>query len=125
MVLKRALFVFATVACLAFGIKASAVPTLPNINTNNIVNITNYGAIGDGVATNTSAIQTAINAASAGANTNGLFGGVVKFPAGIYLSGPLSLKNNVNLQFDTNAILRMLPLFQYPGGTKRTKSFFT
>jgi polygalacturonase len=125
MFLKSALLTLFLFVYLASNVASAAVPTLPNINTNNIVNITNYGAIGDGVATNTTAIQTAINAASAGTNTNGLFGGVVKFPAGIYLSGPLSLKNNVNLQFDAGAILRMLPLFKYPGGTNATTDFIT
>jgi hypothetical protein len=88
---------------------------LPQINTNNIVNVTNYGAVGDGVITNTTAIQNAINAAALGGVTNGLYGGTVEIPAtGIYLSGPLTLKNNVNLQIDAGAVLRMLPFGQYP-----------
>ncbi len=85
-------------------------PTPPNIPANS-VNITSYGAVGDGVATNTTAIQNAINAAfKAG-------GGTVEFPAGTYLSGPLNFSNSINLQLDSGAILRMLPYGSYPGGT--------
>ena len=34
--------------------------------------------------------------------------------AGIFLSGPITLKNNVNLQVDAGGILRMLPFGSYP-----------
>ena len=84
------------------------------INTNNVINVTNYGAVGDGVMTNTTAIQSAINAAALGGNTNGLSGGTVEIPPGVYLCGPFSLKSSVNLQIDGGAILRMLPLNKYP-----------
>jgi hypothetical protein len=91
-------------------------PTLPNINTNNVVNITTYGAVGDGSTDNTTAIQNAINAA-AGASG----GGTVEVPApGVFLSGPLTLGSQVNLQIDTNATLEMLPMSAftaYPNGT--------
>ena len=94
---------------------ASAVPVLPNINTNNIITVTNspYNAVGDGATDNTLAISNAIVAAAAGPNTNTLFGGTVRIPwsgTGTYLCGPLTLKNNVNLQIDTNVTLRMEPL---------------
>jgi polygalacturonase len=86
------------------------------VNTNNIISVTDYGAMNDGVFTNTSAIQSAINQAAKGGTTNGLSGGTVKIPGpGIYLCGPLNMANDVNLQIDTNAILRMLPIDQYPG----------
>lgn len=95
---------------------ALAVPLLPNINTNNILVITNapYNALGDGVTDNTTAIQNAINAATLGGTTNGLSGGTVEIPPGIFLSGPLAFKSRVNLQIDAGAILRMLPFGQYP-----------
>jgi hypothetical protein len=60
------------------------------------------------------AISNAISAAAAGGTTNGLSGGTVEFPAGVYMSGPLNLKSSVNLQLDSAAILRMLPFGQYP-----------
>jgi polygalacturonase len=92
---------------------AGPAPALPNINTNNVLTITNapYGAVGDGATDNTAAIQAAITAAAAGPATNGLSGGTVRVPApGIFLSGPLAFKSKVNLQIDAGATLRMLPL---------------
>ena len=91
----------------------SAAPILPNINTNNIVTVTDapYNAAGDGVTDNTLAISNAIVRAAAGGNTNGLFGGTVRIPApGTFLCGPLTLKNNVNIQIDAGSTLKMLPL---------------
>ena len=44
---------------------APASPALPLINTNNRVNVVDFGAVGDAVATNTSAIQNAIKHAEA------------------------------------------------------------
>ena len=103
--------------CLVLALNGSAVFAgipLPQINTNNIVNVTNYGAVGDGVKTNTTAIQNAINAAAVGGATNGLSGGTVEIPAGVYLSGPLTMKNFVNLQIDAGATLQMLPYGSFP-----------
>jgi polygalacturonase len=88
------------------------------INTNFLVVATNagYGATGDNLTDNAAAIQSAINAAAKGGTTNGLIGGTVEIPAGTnaYLCGPLNLSNNVNLQIDAGAILRMLPLTRWP-----------
>jgi hypothetical protein len=87
------------------------------INTNNVIVATNaaYGAVGDGIFTNTTAIQNAINAAAAGGLTNGLRGGLVEIPSGTFLCGPLTLKSNVRLQINSNAIVRALPYESYPG----------
>jgi polygalacturonase len=76
--------------------------TLPIIPTGTF-NITAYGAVSSTTVDNTSAIQQTINACS----TAG--GGTVIFPTGTYLSGPISMKSNVNLQLSGGAILRMLP----------------
>ena len=96
--------------------QAFTTPQLPTIPPG-AVNITNFGAIGDGAATNTVAIQAAVNAAdNAG-------GGTVEVPQGTFLSGPIELANNINLQLDRGAVLRMLPLGQYPGGTMEGQSF--
>jgi polygalacturonase len=106
-------------AWIFFGTRAAAVtPWTLLVNTNNIIVVTNaaYGAVGNGVATNTGAIQSAINQAAKGGTTNGLSGGTVEIPApGIYLCGPLNMSNCINLQIDAGAILRMLPLTNYPG----------
>lgn len=91
-------------------------PALPAIPAGSF-NVTHYGAVGDGVATNTAAVQAAINAASAAG------GGTVEVPPGIFLCGPLQLASRINLQVD--GILRMLPLGQYPGGTTRPANFIS
>jgi polygalacturonase len=79
-------------------------PVIPN----QTFYVTNYGAKGDGVATNTVAIQNTINAASLAG------GGTVRVTPGVYLSGPLNLSNNINLQIDGRAMLQMLPYGSYP-----------
>ncbi len=100
-------------------------PALPVIDTNNVVSILNFGAVGDGVTTNTTAIQNAINAASAGGVTNGASGGTVEVPPGVFLCGPITLKSSVNFQVDAGAILRMLPLSAYPGSTNTGTTFIS
>jgi polygalacturonase len=105
-------------ALLGLGNVRASVP-LPAINTNNIIVVTNaaFGAVGDGVTTNTIAIQNAINQAARGGLTNGLRGGLVEIPAGAhtYLCGPLNFSNNVDLQLDAGAILQLLPYGAWPG----------
>jgi hypothetical protein len=86
-------------------------PARPVIS-NTIFDVKNYGAAGDGVTTDTKAVQAAINAAGAAG------GGIVEIPAGIYLCGPLQPASQINLRVDKGATLRMLPLNQYPGGIK-------
>ena len=61
--------------------------------------VTSFGARGDGVAMDTVAIQSAINAASRTSS------GVVLFPAGKYLSGSLWLKSHVELRLAQGATL--------------------
>ncbi|HEX4349557.1 MAG TPA: glycosyl hydrolase family 28-related protein, partial [Verrucomicrobiae bacterium] len=92
---------------------APALPAVPD----EIYNITNYGAVGDDMATNTIAIQATVQAASAAG------GGTVEVPAGVYLSGPIQLASRIRLQLDEGAILRMLPLGKYPGGTRNPADF--
>jgi polygalacturonase len=109
-----------------FGVSTAltpAAPVLPNINTNNIITITNapYNGTNDGITDNAVAISNAIVAASAGGNVGGLYGGTVRIPGpGVYLSGPFPLKNNVNLQIDAGAVLRLLPYGTYPGSPYST-----
>ena len=58
----------------------------------------------------------AINKAIAAAKTAG--GGTVVFPAGTFLSGPLTVNmNKLNLYFEEGDTLRMLPYGTYPGTT--------
>src|SRR6266853_1230422 len=93
------------VCCLTILVSAGVAravfpPPLPTINTANVFNVTNYGAVGDGVTTNTTASQAAINAATAASG-----GGTVVIPpaSAASLSGPLTMKSKVNLQVDGGA----------------------
>jgi len=62
-------------------------------------NVRTYGAIGNGSANDTAAIQSAINAcAEAG-------GGMVYLPPGRYRIGTVNLRSNLTLQFDPGAVL--------------------
>lgn len=62
-------------------------------------NITDFGAVGDGIALNTESIQNAINACY----ENG--GGQVVVPAGVFKTGTVFLKDNVELHLMLGAIL--------------------
>jgi polygalacturonase len=64
------------------------------------LNITKFGAIADGVTLNTKAINAAIDAC----NKKG--GGVVVIPAGLWMTGPVVLKSNVNLHLRKGALLQ-------------------
>jgi polygalacturonase len=73
------------------------------------INIRKYGAKPDGLTLNTKSI----NAAIADCNKKG--GGVVVIPAGLWLTGPIELKTNVNLHLQKNALLQFTTDFdQYP-----------
>lgn len=61
--------------------------------------IVKYGAVNDGLTLNTKSINSAIEACSA----NG--GGVVLVPAGMWSTGPVQLKSNVNLHLQSDAVL--------------------
>ena len=68
-----------------------------------IVNIKDFGAVGDNKTVNTVAIQKAIDAcAEAG-------GGKVVVEDGIYVFGTIILKDNVNLHIDVTATLKASP----------------
>jgi polygalacturonase len=116
---NRVVLLVSGILALSLAKVSATNPALPAINTNNIVNITNapYNAVSGGVITNTAAIQSAINAAAAGGTTNGLAGGTVEIPPGVFLSGSLGLKSKVNLQLDAGATLLFLPESSYPNAT--------
>jgi polygalacturonase len=71
-------------------------PSFPEKN----YNITSYGAVGDGLTDCTRAFKKAIDECS----KNG--GGMVLVPEGIFLTGPIHLKNNVNLNITENAVVK-------------------
>src|ERR1700682_4558383 len=73
------------------------------------LNILSFGAVSDGITLNTRSINNAIVAC----NKKG--GGIVLVPAGLWLTGPLELKSNVNLHLSKNALLQFTADFnQYP-----------
>ncbi|PMD92527.1 glycoside hydrolase [Siphonobacter sp. BAB-5405] len=65
--------------------------------------VTSYGAKGDGLTLNTKAINRAITECSQKG------GGVVVIPAGLWMSGPVVLKSNVNLHLKKAATLLFTP----------------
>ena len=62
-------------------------------------NVRDYGAIGDGIALDTRAIQNAIDAASKSG------GGTVFVPAGKFLTGAIFLRDHITLHLDAGATL--------------------
>ena len=63
------------------------------------ISILKYGAKPDGITLNTKSINDAINA------SNKTGGGVVLIPRGLWLTGPIELKSNVNLHLQRDAFL--------------------
>ncbi|QIL75147.1 glycosyl hydrolase family 28 protein [Hymenobacter sp. HDW8] len=62
-------------------------------------NITKFGAVADGQTLNTEAFRKAIEACSQQ-------GGVVLVPRGLWLTGPIQLKSNVNLHVQRGALVQ-------------------
>ncbi|MBD0823738.1 glycoside hydrolase family 28 protein [Aestuariibaculum marinum] len=63
------------------------------------VSITNFGAVNDGITKNTKAFEKAIT----DVNNNG--GGHVIVPRGLWLTGPIIFKSNVNLHLEAGAVI--------------------
>lgn len=66
-------------------------------------NIRDFGGIGDGVTLNTASFQTAIDQLSAAG------GGRIVVPQGVWLTGPIELKSNINLHLERGAVLYFSP----------------
>jgi len=80
---------------LPFKMQEITLPEFPN----RVFNIKDYGAVGDGETMNTDAFRKAIKAcAEAG-------GGTVLVPPGLWLTGPIELKSNVNFHIQRGALL--------------------
>lgn len=64
-----------------------------------IVNIKDFGAVGDGVTLNTTAIRDAIDKCASDG------GGTVIIPSGLWLTGPITMRSNINLHADKGALI--------------------
>ena len=76
--------------------------SLPQIPANT-VSITEVGGVGDDVTLNTEAFENGIK------KLTKLGGGKLNVPQGIWLTGPIQLKDNIELHLDKNAIILMSP----------------
>lgn len=85
---------------------AGITPILPLQSAKGTVdyNVRDFGAKGDGLTLDTSAINHTIEAAAAAG------GGEVVLPAGNYLSTSIELKSNIRLQLDSGATLLAAPV---------------
>jgi len=94
---SSAFFAAIVVSAAAFRVQAQNIP-LPVIP-NAVFNITNYGAVGDGKTSDTTAIQKTIDACSAAG------GGTVLLPAGNFLTMPIKLASCINLHLNRGAVI--------------------
>ena len=86
-------------------------PVIPD----NSISLTEVGGIGDGMTLNTEAFKKGIS------KLTKLGGGHLNVPAGIWLTGPIMLKSNIDLHLDKNAIILLSPdksLFVNEGGDR-------
>jgi polygalacturonase len=96
----KAAAVLGLMAC-SIGLSAQKLPVIQQTSfKKDSTYITKFGAIADGQTLNTQAINAAIDAC----NKKG--GGVVVVPAGLWLTGPIVLKSNVNLHLKKGALLQ-------------------
>jgi len=70
---------------------------------NKTFNIKDYGALGDGHTMNTAAFKKAIEACSEAG------GGKIVVPPGLWLTGPIELKSNINFHVERGAIILFSP----------------
>jgi polygalacturonase len=67
-------------------------------------NIKDFGAVGDGEILNTEAIQRTIDKCF----NDG--GGKVYVPAGVFITGTIHLKSNINMYLESGATLKAVPI---------------
>jgi polygalacturonase len=92
---------------LSIGLLSIAVPTPARAAAGpagaRTCSVKDFGAKGDGVTKDTAAIQKAIDTCTTGATASAR--GVIKVPAGTYITGPISLRSNMVLDLETGATL--------------------
>lgn len=104
---------FLSVSAIAQSQKAYSFDHLPVVATTSFksdtISILKYGAKRDGLTLNTKSINQAIT------DCNQRGGGVVLIPEGLWLTGPIELKSNVNLHLAKNSLLQFTKDFkEYP-----------
>lgn len=103
---------------LPFPMPAMQVPAIPDTK----VSIADFGAVADGRTMNTNAINSAITSCSEKG------GGTVVIPPGMWLTGPIEMKSNIELRIETGAMVFFSPRFEdYPipaRGNKVTSPIF-
>ncbi len=92
-------------------------PKLPMIP-EKIFRVADYGNVQD-KGDITKALQAAVNAGSAGG------GGRVEIPPGEYLCGPIRLASGINIFLANGALVKLLEMNEYPGGTTEPPDFFS
>jgi polygalacturonase len=75
----------------------------PPLFPGNTENIVNFGAKGDGIYDNTKAISDAIESVSRKG------GGTVIVPEGMWFTGPIVFKSNINLRLESGAFVLFTP----------------
>jgi polygalacturonase len=88
-----------TYANIEFKMAKVQEPVIPK----NTVNIKDFGAVSGGYTLNTKAFADAIDAVSKKG------GGKVVIPPGIWLTGPIILKSNIELHAETGALIKFSP----------------
>lgn len=92
---------------------------LPEFGNKNYV-ITDFGAVGDGITKNTEAFAKAVD------KCTGEGGGHVVVPRGMWLTGPIVLKSNVDLHLEDGAVIKFSGDFDdYPLINTSFEGFFT
>ena len=81
---------------LPFQMPEVSAPAIPDRQ----VNLKNYGAVGDGQTLNTKAFAKAIDALSKKG------GGRLVVPQGVWLTGPIVLKSNIDLHLEVGAVIQ-------------------
>ncbi|HYC28164.1 MAG TPA: glycoside hydrolase family 28 protein, partial [Chitinophagaceae bacterium] len=105
----RLLTAIMVIACVPVAAQQKLPAVLAPAFKKDTFNIIKYGAVADGITLNTQSINNAIEACSKKG------GGVVLVPTGMWLTGPVVLKSNVNLHLQRNAVLQFTDDFsQYP-----------
>ena len=84
---------------LPVGMNEVTAPVIPP----NTVSLADFGGVGDGVTDNTTAFAKAISALTKQG------GGHLNVPAGVYLCGMISLKDNIDLHVQRNAMILFSP----------------